>query len=63
MFHKEGYWFQIWMVFLQPILFKMELIYQQPIVPQLGGVHPSFGVWERMAGGSLGGLAMYFQKY
>ena len=37
-FHKKGYWFKIWMQFLRPLLAKIELICQQPAMPQLSGV-------------------------
>ena len=58
-FIRRGTDIKIWMEFLQPILAKIELICQQPTMPQLSGVHPSSGVRKRMAGGSQGGLAMY----
>ena len=37
-FHKKGYWFKICMEFLRPLLGKIELICQQPAMPQLSGV-------------------------
>ena len=37
-FHKKGYWFEIWMEFLRPLLAKIELICQQLATPQLSGV-------------------------
>ena len=37
-FHRKGYWFKIPMEFLRPILAKIELICQQPTMPQLSGV-------------------------
>ena len=37
-FHKKGYSFKIWMEFLWPLLAKIELICQQPAMPQLSGV-------------------------
>ena len=46
------------MEFSWPILAKIELICQQPAMPQLSDVHPNSEVPERMAGGSRGGLAM-----
>ena len=50
------------MEFLRPILAKIELICQQPTMPQLSGVHHSSGVREGMAGGSRGGLVMKLHK-
>ena len=47
----------IWSFYKQ-ILAKIELICQQPTMPQVSGAQPSSGVPERMAGGSQGGLAM-----
>ena len=46
------------MEFLRLILAKIELICQQPSIPQLRRVHPSSGVLEKMAGGSRVGLAI-----
>ena len=37
-FHKKGNWFKIWKEFLRPMLAKIELICQQPAMPQLSGV-------------------------
>ena len=36
-FHKNGFWFKIRMEFLRPLLAKIELICQQPAMPQLSG--------------------------
>ena len=50
------------MEFLQPILAKIELICQQPAMPQWGGVQggkpASSGVLERMAEHTHGALGM-----
>ena len=66
-FHKKGYWFKIWMEILRPLLAKIELICQQPAMPQLRvgskGYPDSPGVQDRMAGGSWGGLAMFGAKF
>ena len=37
-FDTKGYWFKIWMEFSWPLLAKIELICQQPAMPQLSGV-------------------------
>ena len=42
--------------FLRPILAEIDSIFQKPTIPQLGGVHPSSGVLERIAGGPRDGL-------
>ena len=41
----EGYRFKIRMEFLRPVLAKIELICQQPVLPQLSGVHATARVW------------------
>ena len=56
-FHKKGYWFQIWMEFLRPLLAKIKLICQQLAMPQLSGVEGVASqpwVQDRMAGGLMG---------
>ena len=37
-FHKKGYWFKVWIELLRPLLARIELICQQPTMPQLRGV-------------------------
>ena len=59
-FHKKGYWFEIWMEFLWQLLAKIELICQQ-LAMGWKGWPASPGVQDRMAGGSWGGLAMWFR--
>ena len=48
-FHQKGYRFKIRMEFLQPILVKIELIYQQPAMTRPTGViwvvSPAMGCW------------------
>ena len=54
--HKKRYWFKIRMECLRPLLAKIELICQQPAMPELSGVQggttepASPGVQDRMAG-------------